>query len=53
MGNGTIPSLLLWNQTNYQVLEVCPITRFEGGIAKLHEAKPEPINWLNSLETPL
>lgn len=40
-------------QTIKDIVEECPITKFEGGIAKLQEDKTEPINWLNGLETPL
>jgi len=37
-------------------VEECPITKFQGGIAKLHEAITgalRAINWLNNLDIPL
>lgn len=47
----------LWSceteQTIKRIVAECPVTKFEEGIAKLHEAKTEAVNWLNSLETPL
>jgi len=40
-------------QTIKHIVEECPTTKFEGGIAKLHESKTEAINWLNNLDIPL
>ncbi|VVC35567.1 Hypothetical protein CINCED_3A018421 [Cinara cedri] len=40
-------------ETIKHIVEECPITKFEEGIAKLHEANSEAINWLNNLEIPL
>ena len=40
-------------QTVKHIVEECPIPKFEGGIAKLHECKTEAINWLDNLEIPL
>jgi len=54
MGNETIPLCSYGiEKTIKHIVEECPITKFEGGIAKLHEAKTEAINWLNNLEIPL
>lgn len=40
-------------QTIKHIVEECPITKFEGGIPKLHDTKIEAINWLINLEIPL
>lgn len=40
-------------QTIKHIVGERPIIKFEGGTAKLREAKTEAINWLNSPETPL
>lgn len=40
-------------QTVKHIVEECSVTRFEGGITKLHETKAEAINLLNNLEIPL
>lgn len=34
-------------------VEDCSTTKFKGRIAKLHKAKTEDIDWLNSLEIPI
>jgi len=38
-------------QTIKHIVEECPNTKSEGGIAKLHERNAN--NWLNNLEIPL
>jgi len=40
-------------QTIRHIIDACPNTKFEGGIAKLHEAGTEAVEWITSLESPL
>jgi len=36
-------------QTIYHIVQTCPNTKFEGGLAKLHEGSPAAAKWCDEL----
>ena len=52
MGSRPIPSCDCGQrQTKNQIVDMCPLTKFEGGLNQLHEAEDDALIWLESTAT--